>query len=533
MSKEKAANLIEQHVEKGVLAVCVLLLLYVVLNWVVSSPRQLKVTTGQGRSVEVPPDKADAALLEAARFADKWNRDANASDPNMGDYPQKARDLQLARNVDVGLAIEGGYPRRAIEIDANLGSPVKRKVSLAAIMEAVPPPRRAVAAARPELARTDQPADEIVCHPVLRYPWADLQDAWRDKLRGTSAGGAGVRVVVYGVEGEVQEKLPDGAWSAGRPVTLPGRDGKPLPKPALLDRDGKVIIRPDLPVYDPAKGNAEEVRKFIIDFADKYQEAVLEPGFYPIWDPQTRQWRPWQSSLPRAILSDGPEAEAPPAPGGAGAKVQPLAPIVVPPLRNQQEAGKVLVWLHDTGLQPLKVYRYRIRLILINPLLTYPEDANDPKDAAKPFIETQWSQWSAEVSVPRATEFFVVGGGTGKATMEVFAYSLGQRVKGKFSVAPGQLIGGWRDVKVTNPADGKPVVRPVDFSTGAVMVESDEKRVQRAIVARDTVEILYLDDKGELRRRNGVDDMESLEYKRYEKEVTSVAMEPVTGRPPG
>ena len=96
----------------------------------------------------------------------------------------------------------------------------------------------------------------------------------------------------------------------------------------------------------------------------------------------------------------------------------------------------------------------------------------------------------------------------------VFAHSLGQRVKYPFTIRCGQSIGQTKKVDVANPADGNWVKKKVDFSTGAVVVAFDfEKRIRKGYISKPTVEMLYLDEKGRLRRRLLAGDKGSKRFK--------------------
>ncbi|MCJ7544476.1 MAG: hypothetical protein MUP47_07935, partial [Phycisphaerae bacterium] len=190
--------------------------------------------------------------------------------------------------------------------------------------------------------------------------------------------------------------------------------------------------------------------------------------------------------------------------------------------------GKVLVWIHDDSLQPLKVYRYRVGVKFLNPLLGFDNTVTDPNFAAVASVATPFSEWSKEVEVPQSTEFFLTGASESRGRVTVFARSTGQQVKERFTVAPGQSIGQIKNIPLTNPADGTVGEVPVDFTTGAIVVQFNVTRTG----GRPVVEMLYLDEKGNLQTKVDINSLprSDLEYTRYkeleEKEkVTRLAAE--------
>jgi hypothetical protein len=187
--------------------------------------------------------------------------------------------------------------------------------------------------------------------------------------------------------------------------------------------------------------------------------------------------------------------------GGAPAGPEDIAPTptVVPSLEYQQQKNQLLVWFHDNSLVSSKVYRYRLRLKLLNPLLAFENMVTNTSFAATPALLTQFSDWSDTVYVPQATEFFIVGAfpDQGSVSIDVFTRSLGQQVKQRFSVVQGQSIGQPRQIEQENPIT-KAVEKPtVDFSTASVAVEF--VFTKPAIAGKGLAEMTYLDERGKLR----------------------------------
>ncbi len=166
-------------------------------------------------------------------------------------------------------------------------------------------------------------------------------------------------------------------------------------------------------------------------------------------------------------------------------------------------------------MESLKEYQYRVRLLFVNPLVTSISDVEDEQDAKRAIVKTPWSSWSAPISVPKDTEFFLVGQNPfqGFVRVEVFYRTKGQWVSGRFRVFEGEEIGREATVKVVNP-DGTQKSEPIPFSTGAVAVHFEFSK-------RNEAEMVYLNEKGRLKTRIRSADQDSPRYKQLQKEAQS------------
>jgi len=240
--------------------------------------------------------------------------------------------------------------------------------------------------------------------------------------------------------------------------------------------------------------------------------------------------RPKPKRTPRTVP---PTRAVPGVPGvGVAPPMERPEETPVPPLSEQMRKGTVLVWFHDTGLESLKTYQYRVRLVFVNPLITRDREVENPDEAKRPHVESPWSDWSHPVSVPQETEFFVTrhSAQLGVVYVEVFARALGQWVRQSFSVSEGESIGREKDVSVPDPTNGAIVKQKVNFSTGAVVVRLDfTKTVRKGTIDRPTVEMVYLNENGQLRTRIRAIDEQSKRYK-WLKEEAERAKAAVAGR---
>lgn len=473
MAKAKGVSVIEQHVEKGVLLVCLVVLGCVVYHWVLSSPRQVKIVrpTGRGTTV-VLPHEADEKLSGAAKRIENGVEGRDFDTPGLFDWPQifkKRRDQPFPgfpalahlnsprRPVKTGVGVKPPPPPSLAEIQGMLPAPDAPLVWAGAILSEEPVGR--------------QNAHDITGADVFAfYPIGEVRKKWQARLRQTAIKPA---IVPLAVEAELFTRNPDGTWpTQGEPVEAAARISKPkLPAP--------------IPAYDGK--NAEAVRKAVAQFGNsKVQQVILQPDFWNIWNLKDHDWGDWKSRVRQVPFSEETFEE-------------------------QLLGDRVLVWLHDPNLSKVREYRYRIRLKLVNPLLTHETDLNDAHkaDAGVAFVVTPWSRQSAPFTVPKQLKFFLIGYGmttTGRiARVKVYAPKLGQWVSRAFNISPGQTIGSVATVKnVVHPVTKKKQSVKVDFSTGAVAVEFDfERPFFRRTFSRPqkTTQMIYLDDKGRLHSR--------------------------------
>jgi len=430
-----------------------------------------------------------------------------------------------------------------------------------------------------------QPKDLIVYRGASVYPWAELRENWRRRLRTLRV----LNAVVLGVEVEVQSRLPREIWEA-----VPAEPANVVKLPPT-DEQGKAVAVPKIPDYDGT--NADDVRRAIDEIRQNWQWYFLTPPYYNVFCPGA-DYVPWQIHLPDNEVSQmaepgllvptdtptpgpvpepgwsDPRRRTPPGrrptprrdrptmeefppdipfdemPGRPGTRyprqrpgpaVGPAArpkPVVAPPigvkvmeipdLAKQMEAGKVLIVFHDNTLKLGRFYRYRVRLVLLNPLLTFDSLVRDPvRDARTKEVRSPWSEWSDEVIVEDPTTFFLTGRlPPDQVRVTVFTRKLGQTVMKAFLVSPGMAIGRPATVRLSKPGAAEAADTEVDFSTGAVAVEVDFNRpflkgspgIMR--ISTETAAMLYLTRTGELKTRIQAADEQAERYKKLLKEAT-------------
>lgn len=563
MAKNGPTEIIEQHLEKLMLGVCLLLFVLAVGYWGLVSPRRVQLP-GTGSAKKTSPGEVDQQLQDLARTV---MRQVQAKEPNLpqaSDY--MAQIDQLFRGVQTSGGMGAfGTPDRPI---STTEGPELNKLNLTELTESMPAPSKPLIKAVRVLPNRlgDNQTDELVAHILAVYPWQELTDNWKAKV-GVS--GVPFRPVAIGLLVQVQEQQPGSGWGSSREVT-----GVYEP---VLDSMGTPVTAPTVPAYDGTNASyLAQLRAAVATPA--WQAYLLQPNYWQIWWPGYG-WVDWRVNLPdndvskagaafiaqaggtagnvsgaplpawaqpsltpqpSYALSAGPASEQEYADGETG---QPSGPTlaqqipapqlaVVPDILWQMQHGSVLAWIHDDSLQPLKVYRYRVAVKVLNPLLGFDNMVKDPSFASAPWIPTPFSPWSEAVEVPQSTEFFLTGAGEAQGRVTVFTRSTGQQVKERFSVVPGQSIGGVKNIELTNPADQSVGNVPVDFTTGAVAVQFNVIRA----TGRNIVEMLYLDEKGDLRTKVDIsslprNDREYLRYKELEEKekVTRLAAEAAKG----
>ncbi len=447
MPHDSIVDLIEQHVEKFVVIVCGLLLVFGVGRWVVTSPTRFE-PTGQ------KPEKVDESLLSKAQSIRAHLDNQTAPEPSVLDYPNTIRRLRKGPTVEPMIDLTYGRP----PLTSRIVIPDRVFPNLAALVNLMPAPAKPVVRAGHRVPNTGKIREIPFADPISSYPIERLSADWKEELKEFK--GISAQPVALATEFHYQEASPGGLWSPPKSFTCAG--------PGPLDADGKSIELPRLTKFNGE--NSQAVLDSAKSVADQAMAHILRPGYWSIWDARGQGWVRW-------------------APG-----------------RNALPGAESSFWSHHDGLALNKLYRYRARIALINPLYSHTRqvDPQRPNDARISHIWTAWSPWSDPVGVPRITRFFLTGSNPSAGWVKVTVQTrhMGQRVEGNFKVSPGQRIGGVGKAKILLPGQKKPVEVKVDFSTGAVAVDVDFRKpyFKRGLPAT-TTQMVYLGGDGKLHVR--------------------------------
>ncbi|MCH2133455.1 MAG: hypothetical protein MK116_06875 [Phycisphaerales bacterium] len=152
-----------------------------------------------------------------------------------------------------------------------------------------------------------------------------------------------------------------------------------------------------------------------------------------------------------------------------------------PGVRIVDESNEIWVWAYDVSIEPGKTYRYRLVLVVYNPLfarkLSLVEEQKHLSESLIKVVDA--SEWSdpiraqpplrvlASRAVPSGLGNNSGRLGYGEAVAEVWRFHRGQWYSRSFTVQPGDVIGraGVPD------GDSTSTVGPVDFSTGWYVVD--------------------------------------------------------------
>ena len=114
--------MIERHIEKIVLAVCVVLLVYAAFHWAASSPRTIEVITNRrGAKVTVGPENADVEIHKGARDIQNAMEQAKATPYAPSDDMAKLRRLQSEPFGALAQAVPVGQPGLSPKIGPTIG----------------------------------------------------------------------------------------------------------------------------------------------------------------------------------------------------------------------------------------------------------------------------------------------------------------------------------------------------------------------------------------------------------------------------
>jgi hypothetical protein len=136
----------------------------------------------------------------------------------------------------------------------------------------------------------------------------------------------------------------------------------------------------------------------------------------------------------------------------------------------------------DFNVEPGKIYRYRVKLVVENPFRNrHAEEVKDPSLIQGDTRESdQWSEPTRPVYVPEDAKFFVthVDGHAGRsqlpwAKVDLYQWfpSTGTVVNKDILASIGQLFGGLKIAEVLNPAEGVAEKEWVPFNTNDALVD--------------------------------------------------------------
>ncbi|MCP4378128.1 MAG: hypothetical protein GY794_18385 [bacterium] len=496
MAKINEMKFVEQHLEKVVLGVCTLILLYGVFQWgLASSPKSDIRIDGRKYSAR----EVDAQLLN---WAERLNQREPGGDPDKPVYGYLG-EIEKNRKISSKAIKDWGTPRQVMlphdTVKAPEGIPLRK---IKDILEALAPKFTEIKGAR-ELINKGEGVDQLVFRGRAEFDRGELLKEWNRVFR-TSAMET-VQAIVFAVEIEKRQVLDDGVFG---PVSRVSRV-------EIQRKEGQEEVT-DIVIPQYTGKDADEIRTKIQAYSGGTQHRVLNPPYWSVWSPEKEGWtKPWikEVVVPKGAVKAAPKPgvvkrRLPERPAGApGQRAVPI-PVV------QVNDGITELWFHDTDVNVQRTYEYRVRILFVSPLYTYDDIVykGTPKDAMVRSIPSGWSKWTPADAIPRTTRFFVTSaqtlGAARKMHCTVFTRSLGQEVSQRFEVFPGHIIGGLFSKQIKNPVNQKIGRRVVGFSTNTIAVHANySRKVAKKIGNRVIRELICLDD-GKLVSRILVKDMD-------------------------
>ena len=489
--KVKNINPIEQHVEKGVLAICVLAAGYLGYT-ALTSPLQFSDDTGN--SVEV---------------RDVENRIHTAV---QGMQTQRDKNLQLVRNYQ--------NPWSVNPVNENKDNNIPREWTTLGYSKPFVPQQRLNGVIGPPPPSGDAQLAKIVPMPIspetkpIAVPFGGRFIP--TPLSSTAAGGPGAPVPApVGPAGgpaapplkivEIKALKIQMDYDLAKEFALltRGEGTKPIPEDQQLDPKPKMVVyarvelqrmevRPDQTsgsekwedIAPPQTEEIPNVNSISATTTDAWTEAIattintmrgiiLKPRFFQESTAPVTPVKPKPGAVAVApvVAPPVPPAAAPAVPavppvpptdhgavpiipgGGGGTPTPPpgsqpdisatLLPI--PPIAVIGDNAADSVWTYDTTAKAGHQYKYRMRVVICNPAYLDSVDKLEPAGVGnRKTLESDWSPESAVVSVPSDQYIYMVsarGGNDLVPTFMVFQWAGGQWNKKDFVVNVGDTVG--------------------------------------------------------------------------------------------
>jgi hypothetical protein len=149
---------------------------------------------------------------------------------------------------------------------------------------------------------------------------------------------------------------------------------------------------------------------------------------------------------------------------------------------QRREQKTLKVWANDFTAKPGITYKYRIRVIMYNPLAGYKPYLKDASNNLLAGLASDWVDAAGTITLDKPLYYFAEGPSSDKkaARFSVYKWYLGKWYQADFNVKPGDAIGENRKMKLlTTPVSGSNSSTDdsdrgeVDFSSGATFEKMD------------------------------------------------------------
>ena len=277
---------------------------------------------------------------------------------------------------------------------------------------------------------------------------------------------------------------------------------------AVVGTGESTPLKPDS-LTVPALADVEKILSLILQGSDRSQITALNPPFLQViegskWEeprvqgekPQTEgATTPVSGTVPQKKLQYGgglynsPGISPSGVEGGAALRSSGVPGGISGELAKTDKEG-LKIWAHDYSATPGEAYEYHIRVVMYNPLAGLRGWMKEPDKSLQAGLASEWSLPTQPVTIQKGTYFFVSGPGQGdgSARIKVWKWHLGWFCEESFDVAQGQVIG---DKKITDyyvEQNGKLRLEKneVDFNTGVVLKDVNSSSDGTVITATDS-----------------------------------------------
>ena len=158
--------------------------------------------------------------------------------------------------------------------------------------------------------------------------------------------------------------------------------------------------------------------------------------------------------------------------------------------------GDIYIWIHDDTVEAGKTYHYKLVYLLKNPMYLQPGLVGNAALARQFALRSAESDWSAPVTLPVLTRFFVASGfssaNANVTKFDVFRWQNGKWHLKSFTVAPGDMIG------LQDASSG------INYETGWTLVDVKPNATSPRVIVADPEGNLmprnYSGDQGDLQQ---------------------------------